>query len=98
MRAALKSRLESFAHLTVIAVTAVSLVSSFILFIGGVRFSFSEDAEIFYLLSISSWLFLVLLTLFLNIIGSVHHRFSLWAMLAALFGIMLVGYLMPAVT
>jgi hypothetical protein len=53
---------------------------------------------LFILLAVASWLLLALTTVILNISGSIHRRFSLHAMLAALLGMIFSGFAVPAVT
>ena len=98
MRSARSPRFESVAHFTVVTLLTVSLTSNVIFFLGGSRFGFSPMFAIFILLSVASWLLLALTTVFLNISGSIHRRFSLHAMLAALLGIIFSGFAVPAVT
>jgi len=93
-----RSRFESVAHLVVVAAMTISITSSLISFIGGVRFAFSDIASIFFLLSVVPWLFLVGMTVILNVAGSIHHRFSLWAMLLSLLAIIVSGCALPVVT
>jgi len=98
MRSPRSTRFESVAHFTVVTLLTVSLTSNAILFLGGSRFGFSEITGIFILLAFASWLILALTTVILNIAGSIHRRFSLHAMLAALLGIIFSGFAVPAVT
>jgi hypothetical protein len=93
-----KARLESLAHLAVVAGLALSVLSNAILFFGGARRFSSEDAGIFLLLSIDSWLALAAMAVILNIAGSEHHRFAFWAMFLALLGIFFSGFAFPVVT
>jgi len=98
MRDPRSTRFESVAHFAVVSLLTVSISSNAILFLGGSRFGFSEITGIFILLAFASWLILALATLILNIAGSAHRRFSLHAFLAALLGLLISGFAMPAVT
>jgi len=98
MSSARSARFESVAHFAVVSLLTVSLTSNVIFFLCGSRFGFSPVFAVFILLSVASWLLLALTTVILNIAGSIHRRFSLHAMLAALLGIIFSGFAVPAVT
>lgn len=92
-----RTRSEKLAHMVIVAAMTVSMTASMIIFIGGSSSSISGDAGPIFLLSVMPWLFLVVMTIFLNVGGSVHHRFTLWAMLLSLIGIVLSGVVFPAI-
>lgn len=91
-----RALLEACARALVVAAVTFTLGSSAILFFRGNLRLHSGDAGIFVPLSIVPWFFLLGFTLFLNIAGSKHHRFSFWAVVWCLLGILIAGSAAPA--